>query len=193
MGVTGFFVAGAMGARQSVQILLWGTLHLPSSLPEYEMNQQSSDFSGRHLHCPAFWRTESLVYTLVFKLCSATVSCSCVTFGSWGSKTPLPQGFKHCVWRGRGQGEAPGLQVSVWGCTVHEARMSFRLWKSETVGLNYLFNSIFPILSVPKISCSHGLARTWNSKSRKSSSRLRELRRQHIPCWICRHKSRMCS
>ena len=66
------------------------------------------------------------------------------------------------------------------------------LCKSEIVGLDYLYNSAFPILSVPKISRSHALARTCTSVSTKSSSRLREVRRHHIPCRICRHRFRMC-
>lgn len=59
MGVTGFFAAGVMEAHQSIQTFPWGTFHLPSSLPEYETDQQSSGFSGRHLlpsvqNCPSF-------------------------------------------------------------------------------------------------------------------------------------------
>lgn len=66
------------------------------------------------------------------------------------------------------------------------------LCKNEIVGLNYIYSSAFPILSVPKISCSHALARTCTYMSTKSSSRLREVRRHHIPCRICRHRFRMC-
>lgn len=123
----------------------------------------------------------------------ATVSCSRVTFGSRGSQTPIPHRFKRCVWRRqwtrRGQGTS-GLCAR-----MHSPFSQYELQtlcKSEIVGLNYIYNSAFPILSVPKISCSHALARTCTYMSTKSSSRLREVRRHHIPCRICRHRFRMC-
>lgn len=83
----------AGGGRPPENLCLW------SRLPGYETHQQSRGFSNCLLHSLTFWRMESLVYTLIFKLCESHSFLFMCDLRISGFPDPTSQLFRHWVWR----------------------------------------------------------------------------------------------
>lgn len=149
MEVKVFFFMWVVGAHEPLQNLLRSTLVSPPGDPAMQTHPQSSGFQS-YLWSPKFWRMELLMYTLVFKLCESHSFLFLCDLWILMFPRPYSRNDSNTVFAGdSGQGEASGL-ISGLHVRVHnplDPSELQNLCTNETVGRNYLYGSIFPILS----------------------------------------------